>query len=785
MNSDLASAPASAPAHTLPATLKKYRLLLLAAALLIVLAAVGATSVRAVYATPEMDSQLVALTVNGASYTSGSTAPVTLVTDQEFPISITMQNTGTATWVSNRSDGDHGATFLSRGPDYNTTYGSFFIYPGRGQMAAPGDQSQYNTILRAPSTPGTYTMTWQMADWIIADYQWQGNDYQNSPFFGATITVTLDVKASAEQPPAAHTPAPGELNISDFEYAGSFTLPDVPGVPQGDEKAFFNSGITLRTVNGEKRLIMATGTYSQTAYEVAIPELGKFDGSDGSQVPQAQLRTVFGPLPIDPYAESEGRTDYGDVATMNGTMYYDQASGLLYWTNYHHYLNGAITWPTLLAADLSSGSLNVVGAWYQPDDLSGAPTKSFWGGVTGIPAGFAAQYTGGRTLALGFGGNYSINASASLGPALAAVSVGDGRDSMSLEPMVFSTINNRAVREGNYIALYMYDNFPQSPWLGTWTLADKVWSGVFIDLPDVQGYVSFTRQATGLVGYDSAGQYYNSTAQNTWYFYDLDTLGKAAEGEVAAADVQPTSFANIDLPYDPTSASQYIAGSCFDPDTRMLYLYCMNAYRTNANDMYYRPVVHAYYVKEPVPAEPEPATLAGIDVTTLPTQLSYTQGDTLDLTGMQVTATYSDGSTADVTADVTTSPAAGTTLGQLGAEAVTVSYAEDGVTQQATFNVEVSPALAPDWAILVTGVTSGNKQADLNFSIKSANGKGYTVYLSATGASGPFAPYADVNYNASGAHLKGLTNGVLYYAYVQYSDGSRSAAVCFTPQGPK
>ena len=91
----------------------------------------------------------------------------------------------------------------------------------------------------------------------------------------------------------------------------------------------------------------------------------------------------------------------------------------------------------------------------------------------------------------------------------------------------------------------------------------------------------------------------------------------------------------------------------------------------------------------------------------------------------------------------------------------------------------------PNYDIIITSVETGNGQANINFAINSANGKGYTIYLSETGNEGSFKPYSDVNYNSKGAHIKGLTNGKKYYTYVEYNDGkggvTRSAVVSFIP----
>lgn len=68
--------------------------------------------------------------------------------------------------------------------------------------------------------------------------------------------------------------------------------------------------------------------------------------------------------------------------------------------------------------------------------------------------------------------------------------------------------------------------------------------------------------------------------------------------------------------------------------------------------------------------------------------------------------------------------------------------------------------------IAVTSVDQKNGQATINCDLESANGKGYVVFLSEDGEE--FAPYSNVNYNANGAHVKGLKNGKTYYAYVAY-----------------
>ena len=82
-------------------------------------------------------------------------------------------------------------------------------------------------------------------------------------------------------------------------------------------------------------------------------------------------------------------------------------------------------------------------------------------------------------------------------------------------------------------------------------------------------------------------------------------------------------------------------------------------------------------------------TLLGIEVTTAPTKLNYTVGETLDMTGAVITANYDNFTSENVTASVTTNGAE--VLAHAGnAKPVTVSY--QGKT--ATFNVNVAKASA-------------------------------------------------------------------------------------------
>lgn len=93
--------------------------------------------------------------------------------------------------------------------------------------------------------------------------------------------------------------------------------------------------------------------------------------------------------------------------------------------------------------------------------------------------------------------------------------------------------------------------------------------------------------------------------------------------------------------------------------------------------------------------------------------------------------------------------------------------------------------ITPVGAVAVAGTSSGNKQANVDFDIRSANGKGYVTYVSTTGEPASFAPYDNVNYNSKGVHLKGLANGTTYHVFVAYvvngTITERTSVVTVTP----
>lgn len=88
------------------------------------------------------------------------------------------------------------------------------------------------------------------------------------------------------------------------------------------------------------------------------------------------------------------------------------------------------------------------------------------------------------------------------------------------------------------------------------------------------------------------------------------------------------------------------------------------------------------------------------------------------------------------------------------------------------FTQPFSLQVAQPETIEILNVSTKNKQANIDFPIISANGKGYRIYLSTSGIDGDYQAYDDVNFNKHGAHIRGLDNGQEYYAYIVYVENN-------------
>lgn len=488
-----------------------------------------------------------------------------------FPVAITLRNTGARLWEG------WPVRLRSFPVTTNPPWGTDYILIAQGTVVHPGSNYTFRSYLRAPNQAGSFPFQWRMRQ---GDTRWFG-----APTPARTIEV-LTAAPYANPPETA--PAPdGDgrvmLRAADFRYAGSFKPPRIVAGARG---AFSESGLALRPgPGGRPRLLMNYTHPKQVLFEVEIPPLVWITNGQHAALNTAPLTRVWGAVQLS--------APGNDPIAPNGGFVWLEASHTLLWTWYHGYKTGEAP-PVLGATRLGEdGAMTSTGPWRVA--APGGLYKSFWGGIIALPPGFAARYTGGQTLALGFGGYYSICAAASRGPALGAIAFpAPDQSVVPVTPLLIYPHNAPAPRDGNYFNANcgFWNEQPRDPAHGAWTFDDYCRAGVFIETPAAHGYLAFVRLGTGRLGYDY-GTITSAGAAEYWYFYDPRELGEAARGRRQPGQVQPVAMTPVTYPLGRT-----VTGACFDPGSRRLYV-CVNAAYADGLERY--PVIHVYRLASPEP----------------------------------------------------------------------------------------------------------------------------------------------------------------------------------------
>jgi len=509
---------------------------------------------------PELDAKFVKLS-----------APDKVVTDEVFRASITMKNTGSKTWAERQGF----VRLYAVAPDHNKRWGTTYIILGQGRKIAPGATCTFGSWLRAPSEPGEYVFQWRVGEH-------RGGKLLGEPSEAKKITVEEPAK-KVEEPKPPVQPKTGKqiLTFDHFEYAGSFKLPR-KGM-KGDPP-FSSSGLTMRKMkDGTKRVFVRY--FKGPLFEAEVPALVKVKGTDHKGLKVAALKKIWGSPKVGGVGQNAG-------------YWWDEENQTLWWSTFHPYWTGGSKRPSLGGSKLGKdGKITHIGPWR----VTRAPFKGYWGGVTVLSEEFAKKYTGGRKIALGFGGYYSICAPTSWGPTLGAIATPDPKKNIvDVLPLVDYPFAKgvRAPRDGNYLVANCDwgGDPPKSRYEGTWTMRDTVPAGVFIDLPKVHGFIAFVSLGTGRMGYDY-GTITCAGRTNWWYSYDPAELGKAAKGERSSAGIPPFAMERVVYPLETRELtnSAPVTGACFDPADRLLYL----LKQRSIGGRY--PAVHVYRVK-PIPA---------------------------------------------------------------------------------------------------------------------------------------------------------------------------------------
>ena len=119
--------------------------------------------------------------VDGATFVSQS-VPSTMTTATGYPVTVTLNNSGTTSWVSPNY------VLRSTNPDGNNTWGLVAVQ--LAQIVLPGSNATFSFTVSAPSSAGTYNFQWRM--------------YNGTANFGVAST-NVSVTVSTPVPPPTPT----------------------------------------------------------------------------------------------------------------------------------------------------------------------------------------------------------------------------------------------------------------------------------------------------------------------------------------------------------------------------------------------------------------------------------------------------------------------------------------------------------------------------------------------------------------------------------------------------
>lgn len=390
------------------------------------------------------------------------------------------------------------------------------------------------------------------------------------------------------RPTATATPAGKRLLApSDVTWLGAFRM---PASATGGGDAAWGRGLALRRVDSQPRLLSAT--VSEAIYEVAIPEL--------STTTPYPLATETGWWP-DMFGGKRlldgGRTDsllYG--------ICWDDAGQRLYWSYGDPYnavstTDPCLGWSTLEpAAGVGAGTAEAHGPWR----FAGRSVKMTMSGLLSIPRAFADANLGGRRLAAGFGGYFSIVATgpASMGPALTAFSPDDldGSPNLANLPLVgypFEATGPapygpfRCRRDTDYHSEFDGGSWNPANGAGWWAWTDFLWqAAAWIDTPAVEGVLFAPTLGNGRVWYE-VSSLNAERSSNWWMVLDPADLASVAAGDAPEWSIQPRRRWQPGYPGLPPLATtgwgraipgggdeppNLVTGIVFDPPTSRLYV---------------------------------------------------------------------------------------------------------------------------------------------------------------------------------------------------------------------
>ena len=511
--------------------------------------------------------------------------PSTAEADTVFSAQITFKNTGTQAWNAVALLGQS-PKLISQSPAHNMNWGTDFIIEGQGQNVLPGQTFTFTSNLKAPSALGS------------TDFQWRPFvQYSINNYFGDFSTLTTINVTANTTPPYSPPPTPPvqdgrrALTAADLTYIGSFRP-----MAATNSADYSEIGIALRITAGTRTLILNQNFGSGSTAgvnEISIPTPAIWDGTrTGALALPASTQIRHWGAISNAASGATGSNLHGPV----GGIYFDDATKLLWWTFYNAYWAGGNTLPILNCTQLNDdGTTAWVGSWTVPNQ------KYYWSGVTRVPTAFATKYTSGNTLGMGFGGEFSVVAPCSRGPAFCVFAdptpvAGIGAVASVTRLVDYTQTIEAAFRTGDYFLanLSYWNTQPTSIDRGSWCAGDDSRAGIMIYWNNIRGFIAFTELAKGRIGYDYAAGTIAALAQDM-YVYDPDEMGAGAGGSGSHAltpylrirDFTPLQFTSK------PSGTCPIRGVCADEANRLIYV-CEAACYKSGTEL--SPLIHVFQV---------------------------------------------------------------------------------------------------------------------------------------------------------------------------------------------
>lgn len=369
------------------------------------------------------------------------------------------------------------------------------------------------------------------------------------------------------------------VTIDDFKYVGSVYLPKkVLGLSTA-----YAAGMLARKPNPVR-------FYSDThigsgggIYEFTIPSLR------ADKVGQAKLTWQIGDIYNNKKLDAQNKPVGGENGHLVSGLRHDRGSRF-YWSYGANYSPEGGNDPSYGISDLSTLNPTAVGPY--GDDMK---INKLWrrGGTLRIPQWFKQLVNADNTLAVGFGGYYSIIDGGSAGPCLAIRNFHKPTTVLLGYPWSGTKDHSQHCPRPND-----YTMVGNGTWMGqnggTWTAADQIGGdthssgAVWIDLDDINGFVVWCSQGVGKISYDNGGVQVKNRV-NRVYSYDPVDLAAVGRGYDEAWKPRP------DI-YDwkiPGGFTGRVCGVVFDKPNRRLYTLVTEAYEHEGE---WYPIIQAYKI---------------------------------------------------------------------------------------------------------------------------------------------------------------------------------------------